>query len=178
MKNVLDLTRRLKKKAKAAKPTKSTTQKTGTAKAAQVLDMTERRNEILQQERRQVKRTLLTEFIGAFALVPQKGLLKVTLYDISEQGLAFDMENAAGHYSLGEEVAMRVYLSQSTYFPFVVTVQNIRTIGEESVYRHGVNFVSDSINMEALHHFVKFIETVSSSLHGDEGDLVVSSLTR
>src|SRR5580658_7918736 len=130
MKNVIDLTRRLKK-------AKNNGNKTMRKSSAPVIDMTEKRNEILSQERRQVKRTLLSEFIGAFVLVPQKGLLKVTLYDISENGMSFDMLDSSGHFSLGEEVAMRVYLNQQTYFPFVVKVLNIRDMGEELVYRHG-----------------------------------------
>ena len=172
MKNVLDLTGRLKKNAKANKKAAKQTS------SAPVIDMTEARAEIISQERRKVKRTILSEFVGACALVQGKGLIKVTLYDISEGGLAFDTEEDTGHFSLNEEVAMRVYLNQQTYFPFVVTIQNIRAIGEENVYRHGVNFVKGSINDEALHHFVKFIETVSASLQGDTGDIMVSNLTR
>lgn len=169
MKNVIDLTHRLKK---------SKNGKSAKAGSAPIIDMTEKRQEILLSERRKVKRTLLSEFVGAFALVPKKGLMKITLYDISENGLAFDVEDAAGHFSLGEEVAMRVYLNQSTYFPFVVKVLNIRVMGDENVYRHGVSFVKGTINDQALYHFVKFIETVSASLHGDEGDIVVSNLMR
>ena len=37
---------------------------------APVVDMTERRQEMIQDERREVKRTILTEFIGAFAVIP------------------------------------------------------------------------------------------------------------
>lgn len=170
MKNVLDLTRRLKTNAKKAKASNNT--------EAPVIDMTEARNEIISQERRKVKRTILSEFIGACALVPQHGLLKVRLYDISETGLAFDIETNTGHFKVGEEVAMRVYLNHVTYFPFVVSVQNIRFIDEDVVYRHGVNFVRGTINDQALHHFVKFIETVSASLQGDQGDIMVSNLTR
>jgi hypothetical protein len=183
MKNVLDLTRRLKNKAVSDEKTKTESKKSTKAQAAAqssapVIDMTEARNEILLQERRKVKRTILSEFLGACALVPQKGLMKVRLHDISETGMSFDIETNSGHFKAGEEVAMRVYLNHVTYFPFVVNVQNIRFIEEEVVYRHGVNFVRGTINDEALHHFVKFIETVSASLQGDHGDIMVSNISR
>lgn len=168
MKNVIDISGRLRKK-------KGT--RTVKANSAPIIDMTEKRAEIISEERRKVKRTILSEFVGAMALVPRKGLLKVTIYDISEDGLAFDIEDEAGHFKNGEEVAMRVYLNQHTYFPFIVTIQNIRQLGEEKVYRHGAGFVKGTINDEALHHFVKFIETVSASLQSDQGDIVVSNLT-
>jgi hypothetical protein len=183
MKNVIDMTRRLKKQAKERAKTEKGAKAPANTPAnkqvnAPVIDMTEAREEILSQERRKVKRTILSEFIGAVALVPNKGLVKVTLYDISEGGLAFDIEDKAGHFALSEEVAMRVYLNHQTYFGFVVKVVNFRFVEEEKVFRHGVNFVKGTINDEALFHFVKFIETVSASLHGDAGDIMVSNLTR
>lgn len=140
----------------------------------EVLDMVERREAILQDERRRVKRTILSEFVGAFAVVPGKGLIKVTLYDISQDGLAFDMDLIQGHFNLGEDVAMRVYLNQKSYFPFVVKLQNLREIPDEGVYRQGAHFVKGTVNEEALYHFVKFIETVSTDLEGDQGDLKAS----
>jgi hypothetical protein len=146
--------------------------------SAPVVDMTERRNEMLTDERREVRRTILTEFVGAFTVVPERGLHKVSIYDISDNGVAFDIDLEAGHFSIGEEVAMRVYLNNQTYFPFVVKVANVRVIGEESVVRHGGNFIRGTVNDVALHHFVKFIETVSASLETDHGDVMVSGLLR
>lgn len=143
---------------------------------AAVVDMTERRLEILKQERREVRRTILTEFVGAFVVVPQVGLIKVALYDISDNGIAFDMEARSGQFKSGEEVAVRVYLNQQTYFPFIVKIQNVRHESDEDVYRHGANFLKDSINDKALFHFVKFIENVSAALERDSGDVMVSNL--
>lgn len=145
---------------------------------ASVVDMTERRNLILGEERRQVRRTILTEFVGAYIVVPERGLQRVALYDISDNGLSFDLELDQGACRVGEELAMRVYLNQQTYFGFIAKVSNARTIDEESVHRHGVSFVKGTVNDVALHHFVKFIETVSASLQTDHGDVMVSGLKR
>lgn len=174
MKNVLDLTQRLKTQKNARKAKGPSAKSDGSP----VVDMTEKRQEILEQERRTVRRTILSEFIGAMVVVPEKGLVKVNLYDISENGLAFDIDAKAGHFQLNEKVAMRVYLNHQTYFPFVVSVQNLRKVGDEDVYRHGAQLEKGSINDEALHHFVKFIETVSAALKSDHGDIMVSSLAR
>ncbi len=170
LKNVIDL--------KSRRPLRIHNQVRPSVGRAPVVDMTERRNEMLVQERRQVKRTILTEFVGAFIIVPAKGLQKVALYDISEGGIAFDLDPTAGRLNLGEAVAMRVYLNQQTYFPFVANVANVRDIDEENVVRHGANFVKGTVNDVALHHFVKFIETVSASLLTDHGDVMVSSLQK
>lgn len=144
---------------------------------AEVLDITEARQEILSRDRRDVKRTILTEFVGAFVVLPEKGLLKAALYDISENGLAFDLELAEGGFATGDEVAMRVYLNHSTYFPFTITVSNSRAIEDEGVVRHGAGFVKGTMNDVALHHFVKFIENVSASLKTDSGDVLVSHIS-
>jgi hypothetical protein len=158
--NIVDLKGRYKKSIKTEQ---NSTQ-------APVIDMTERRQEIIMDERRRMKRTILSSFIGAFCVVPRKGLVKVTLYDIAEAGLSFDMETSHGQFPIGEEVAMRVYLSQDSYFHFTAKVQNVRTVEGEDCYRHGGIFVKGSINDLALHHFVKFIENVSPSLQQDRGD--------
>lgn len=139
--------------------------------------MTERRNEILSSERRTVRRTILSEFVGVVSW-SRKGPSKSGVYDISENGLAFDMDPELGQFINGEEVAMRVYLNHQTYFPFILKVANVRFIGDEGVHRHGANFIKGTVNDEALHHFVKFIETVSASLHTDHGDVMVSNLRK
>jgi hypothetical protein len=180
--NIIDLRSRLKVNSKQAKshPSDVVGLEGG---AAPVLDMTERRQEILKDERRDVRRTILTGFIGAFIVIPTRadgtgGLMKVDIYDISENGVAFDMELDQGQFKRGEEVAMRVYLSQDTYFPFVVKIQNQRKLPVEAVHRHGANFIKGTVNDEALFHFIKFIETVSASLERDRGDVMVSGLKK
>ena len=147
------------------------------AEVAEVHDITESRQEILSRDRREVKRTILTEFVGAFVVLPEKGLMKVALYDISENGLAFELDMLEGAFQNGDEVAMRVYLNHTTYFPFTIRVSNGRLIEGESIVRHGANFVKGTMNDVALHHFVKFIETVSASLKTDTGDVLVSHIS-
>lgn len=169
MGKVLDLTARMK--------TKDNSVKSNTSNIAEILDMTQKRQEMITRERREVKRTILTEFVGAFVVLPNKGLLKVALYDISDGGVAFDLEMMDGRFQNGEEVAMRVYLNHTTYFPFIIKVSNSRVLREDGLIRHGANFVKGTINDVALHHFVKFIESVSASLKTDDGDIQVSNIS-
>lgn len=169
MGKVLDITSRLKGN--------NSEEKTKSEARATILNMTEAREEILSRDRREVKRTILTEFIGAFVVLPEKGLMKVALYDISENGMAFDLELVEGGFASGDEVAMRVYLNHTTYFPFTIRVTNCRIFEEDGVTRHGANFVKDTVNVVALHHFVKFIENISASLKTDKGDILVSNIS-
>jgi hypothetical protein len=142
---------------------------------AEVHDITTERLNAIKKERREVKRTILSEFIGAFVILPERGLLKVSLFDISEKGVSFDTEIQDGHFNHDEKVAMRIYLNHKTFFAFVVDVTNVRVFDGEGVVRHGANFMKGTVNDVALHHFVKFIETVSANLETDQGDLQVST---
>ena len=143
---------------------------------AHIVDIGMKRQEIIEDERRSVKRTILTEFIGVHAVVPGYGLQKCTLHDISPNGVAFDLAAKQGHFNAGEEVAMRVYLNHKTYFGFHVSVRSSRFIEDEGIYRHGALVVKGTANEEALGHFIKFIESVSASLKTDHGDVIVSNI--
>jgi hypothetical protein len=144
--------------------------------AASVVSITELRNDALTEDRRKVRRTILTEFIAVHTVVPGMGLMKVALFNIHEDGLAFDIDFKKGHFQPGEEIAMRVYLNHQTYFSFVVKIKHITDVSDEEVHRHGCEFVRGTINDVALHHFVKFVETVSASLKHDNGDVTVSNI--
>lgn len=169
--NVINFTERLKAR-------KGKSSSNNTSHMTEVVDISKKRQEILSQERRDVKRTILTEFIGACVIVPQVGLVKVAIYDISDSGIAIDLDSKYGQFLKDEEIVLRVYLNHKTYFPFYVKINNVREIEDESVVRHGTHFIQESVNEEALHHFVKFIETVSASLETDMGDVMVSNLNK
>ena len=151
-------------------------QKAKSSLSASVVDIGQRRQDIINAERRSVRRTILTEFLGVHLIVPGSGLQKCSLVDISEKGLAFDLEKKIGGLKEGERIAMRVYLNHQTYFGFSVEVRSARFISDEACYRHGVSFVEGSMNEDALKHFVRFLETVSASLRTDGGDVLVSNL--
>lgn len=168
MGNIIDITSKLKKL--------QSTEVEPQASFDSIINISELRSEVLKQERRTVKRTILTEFIAVHLVLPDRGLVKVMVHDINENGLSFDLESQFGKFNQGEEVAMRVYLNHMTYFPFVVTVKRQAGLPEEDVIRHGAEFVKGTINDEALHHFVKFIENVSASLKQDRGDVLVTKI--
>lgn len=167
--NVIDLQKHRNKKSKSPKEKQK-------QNPASITDITEIRQEMIAEERRSVKRTLLTEFIGLHLIVPNRGLSKCSLYDISENGLAFEMPTEYGQFKVGEMVALRVYLNHQTYFPFIVKINNSRYLEEEGVYRFGGAFQKETINEIALFHFSKFIENVSAYLKTDHGDVLVSNL--
>jgi hypothetical protein len=143
---------------------------------ATITDISEVRGERIRSDRREVRRTILTEFISVHAIVPGHGLLKVFLYDINDKGLSFDLEEQRGSYNAGNAIELRVYLNHHTYFQIDVKVAHITHNKDEGTIRHGCHFVNDSINSEAVGHFVKFIESVAAHLRKDGGDILVTKI--
>ena len=143
---------------------------------ASVLDIGEKRQDMISRERRSVRRTILTEFIGVHLVVPGAGLQKCSLHDISASGVSFDLDKKLGNFSTNEQVVMRVYLNHKTYFSFVVQVRSARHFEDEGVYRHGASVVPGTINEKAIQHFIQFIESVSAHLKTDRGDVLVSGV--
>ncbi|MBX7232641.1 MAG: PilZ domain-containing protein [Bdellovibrionales bacterium] len=143
---------------------------------APIIDISNLRAETINQERRKVRRTILNEFIGVHAVVPNHGLMPITLHDVSSDGLSFDIAAKAGQFRVGEELAMRIYLNHDTYFPFFVQVDNVRYKSDETVQRHGAHFVKGSANIDAFQYFIRFLESVSTGLQKDNGDIVVTKL--
>ncbi|MCC6276384.1 MAG: PilZ domain-containing protein [Oligoflexia bacterium] len=141
------------------------------------IDLSARRDLAKQNDRRQVTRTVLSQFIGVFVVLKDVGLQPVSLYDISEDGLAFDLNQELGSFTIGETITMRIYLSHDMYFSFNVKVANMRSILGEAVNRHGAKVLRSSESYDAIQHFMKFLEAVASVAKKDHGDRVVSRTT-
>ncbi len=172
MGHVIDITGRL----RASKGSSSNELIHGEGLANSVVDIGVLRQRLIQEDRRRVRRTILTEFISVHVVVPGQGLLRVMLYDVTPSGLSFDLESNQGHYSVGNDVELRVYLNYQTYFKIDSRVVHITDMAGEGVVRHGCEFAGESINSEALEHFVHFLESVTASLRRDGGDILISKI--
>ncbi len=144
--------------------------------AAEVVDISSARALQISEDRREVRRTVLTEFISLHAVIPGYGLLRVTLFDINDRGLSFDLEEAKGKYNVTDQIELRIYLNHQTYFPITTQVAYIKKIEDEGVYRHGCEFAKDSINNQALKYFVGFLESVTTHFRKDSGDLTITRI--
>jgi hypothetical protein len=127
---------------------------------------------IILKDRRQVDRTILSDLISGMLVLPEKGLYKVAMYDISGDGLSFTLEKHMGSFQVGEEIALRVYLNTKTYFPLHVKVKHATYDAQEEVVRHGVEYMKGTATDVALQHFVNFIISLNEGLQIDDGDLI------
>jgi len=172
--NVIDMTARRQAQLKVEKGFKKAVGLEMESHPAKVEQLSEARDEVLRRERRKNRRTILSNFIGAFVVVPEKGLQPVALYDVSSEGLAFDTEAEHGKFRQSEKLALRVYMSRDSYFTFNIEVKNLREEKTEGVYRHGAAFVKQGADGEVLRTFVKFVEAVSTVLRRDSGDHIIN----
>ena len=127
-------------------------------------------------DRRKAQRVVLGQLIASHAVLPGLGLVQVAVRDIDEAGMAFEMESFLGHFSKGDLVEMRFYLNGQTYFRVEVQVAYSSVEESTGIARHGARFTQQSLNQEALFHFVQFLRSVSVSLRTDRGERVVSNL--
>ncbi len=158
------------------KNNEETTVENNSESDGQVLDVTQRIQDRQDADRRRVKRVVLNEFISAHVYVSGRGLMKIGLKDINEGGLAFEIEQRQGEFTRGESLELRFYLNHETYFKFHVQVAHVTPVNEEGLSRHGCQFVGDSINNVALHHFTAFLQNIAASLRTDKGDRIITNL--
>lgn len=172
MGKLIDLTSRLKTVATE----RSQYNGFSTGEVSEVVNYAEQKRRLLFHERRQAKRTILTEFVSAMVVLPEKGLMKVDLYDISDEGISFDVDATQGQFKIDEEISIRVYLNHKTYFPMTVQVKHVTHEPIEGVIRHGTVFLRgaqlESSTDAALQYLIRFIETAGAQLRKDEGDLM------
>jgi hypothetical protein len=141
-----------------------------------VVDLSERRNERVATDRRNVTRTVLSQFIGVFLVLPSAGLKAISVYDISDGGLSFDLANEFGNYKGGDSLTLRIYLSHDTYFSFQLDIVNSRPSDFAGSRRHGAIFKKHDDSYNTLVYFAKFLQNVSSIARKDHGDLQVGRI--
>ncbi len=125
---------------------------------------------ILLKERRQVDRTILSELVSGCIVLPKMGLIKVELYDISEDGMSFELDQNFGSFKVGDEVALRVYLNKKVYFPLLVTIKHVTKDTHSVLSRHGAEYLKGANQDSTIKHFLNFILSVSEGIKLDEGD--------
>ncbi len=169
--NVIDLTSRFGKQApNKNEPAKNPFEETG---GGEVISFSDRKSEKSDEDRRNVTRTVLSQFVGVFAVIGEGILQPIHIFDISTSGLAFDMAKDVGSFNRDELVTLRIYISHETYFSFSAKIANVREIPHQGVVRHGSSFKKAAHSSEeALYHFVRFLETVSSTAKKDKGEKI------
>ncbi|MFL5812196.1 MAG: PilZ domain-containing protein [Bdellovibrionia bacterium] len=119
-------------------------------------------------ERRKSKRMDILDTFSLFVVVPAKGPMRLKVHDISDAGIGFnlDIEEEQGASSfeakVGDSFEVHLYLNQSLYLPFSVSVRRI--VDTEGVRRIGAEFQGKgSKGQVALTSFVHMLDALGEA---------------
>lgn len=142
-----------------------------------VLDFVAKRNENIEQKRRNFERILFKNFLGAYSVIDQDGgHYEVELVDVSRTGCLFQVPTPKNPPTRslvkGEEVRMRIYFTQNSFIPLILNVTNIRqTDNEGEAYtQYGCEFDKSMPSFEAMESFIEFLYKFAEFSTVDKGD--------
>jgi hypothetical protein len=122
-------------------------------------------------ERRKFKRRPVLDTFSLFAVVPRKGPHRVPVHDISDQGLAFDLDIEGEEASVfpvarGESLEVQLYLNQSLYLPLQIQVARLEEKGSIRV----VGAQIQDKTSKAYKGFLSFLTMLDSITEGAQID--------
>jgi hypothetical protein len=139
-----------------------------------VIDFNAKREKKLEEKRRTTERTFFKHLLGIYCVTGQSEMQQIEVVDVSEEGCAFqipfDDKNLSGPREK-DNVPLRIYFSQDTYLPLIVSIQNSTpTIHEGRRYtRYGCKIDKSIATYPAYQQFVKFLHLYAEQAHKDAG---------
>ena len=119
------------------------------------------------QERRRSKRRPILDTFSLFIVVPKKGVHRLQIHDLSDQGIGFDLDidgEAASDFPVKakENLDVQLYLNQSLYLDLKLQVARIEEGG--AVRRVGAEFTDrSSPSFKALAAFLQMLDLLSEA---------------
>ena len=110
-------------------------------------------------ERRRAKRRPILDTFSIFVVVPRKGVHRLQICDLSDEGIGFELDTEGESYAdfnvnTGDSLGVRLYLTQSLYLPLSVEIARLEERG--GVRRVGASF-SDK-NGQSYRAFSSFLK--------------------
>jgi hypothetical protein len=117
------------------------------------------------KEKRKFKRRPILSTFSMAVVIPKKGGHRLTVHDVSDQGLGFDFDlegESQADFPLksGEVLDVELYLNQSLYIPLKVKV--IRLTQKDSVRQVGAELTEKSTPQhKALVSFLNMLDQIT-----------------
>ena len=142
-----------------------------------VLDFVGKRNENIEQKRRNFERILFKNFLGAYTVLDDNGTnYKIQLVDISREGCLFQIPydpTRQTAFEDGHEIKMRMYFTEASYVPVICKVKRFQEYidAEGLLYaRYGCEFDKSISSFEAVESFIEFLYKFAEHSSIDRGD--------
>jgi len=126
---------------------------------------------VSQLERRHSKRRPILETFSIFIVIPQKGLYRLAVHDMSEDGMNFNVDIEGEPIfsfqpKVGESIDIRIYLNKSLYIP--LSIQVVRITQHPSGRRVGAEFHhKKSESYKAFHTLLHLLDSIVNVLRID-----------
>ncbi len=143
----------------------------------QVVDFGEARAQRLDEKRRKTERIFFQHLLGVYSVTGNAQMRPIELIEVSEDGCSFQVPfDAAKPWPAdSRELPIRLYFSQDTYIPVMLTVVNSRPSIESGTryVRYGCTVDKTMSSYPAYQQFVKFLALYSEHAHKDKGEVSV-----
>ncbi len=123
----------------------------------------------MNKERRKARRRPILETFSLFAVVPKKGVHRLKIHDVSEDGIGFDLDTegeSQEDFSLeaGAALELWLYFNPSLYLP--LTVETIRVEKQGPVRRVGAVFLNKGEKPHsAVVAFLQMLDNIVDVVH-------------
>lgn len=115
-------------------------------------------------ERRRARRRPILNTFSLFVVVPKKGVHRLTIQDVSDFGIGFELDTegedqAAFPIAAGEKLDLRFYLNTALFLP--LTVEVVRLQERDGVRYVGAEFSDKSSRgFQALQSFLTMLDAI------------------
>lgn len=144
--------------------------------ADKVLDFNAKREENIENKRRQFERILFNNFLGAYTVVDQGGTIyPVSLVDVSREGCLFQVPwnmDRDTKIAEGTEITMRMYFTKKSFIPVVMEIKRGREHVDEDgqIYmQYGAEFDTSMPSFQAVKSFIDFMYKFAEHSSLDKG---------
>jgi hypothetical protein len=129
-----------------------------------VIDFVEKRNEAIEQRRREFERIMFKNFLGVYSILDdQVKAYAVDLIDISDKGCLIQIpmdKETEKRYKKDMEVNLRIYFTPHAFIPLNVSIkystEYLEADGTQYL-RYGCEFDKSAVSFEAMESFIRFI---------------------
>lgn len=146
-------------------------------KEAKVFDFMKKRQEIIEEKKRNIERVMFDDFLGSYSVLDHHGShFPINMVNISKDGCMFQVpysKNNGSQFEKGKEITLRIYFTQSSYIPLVVSVRHGHEFVDSrgDIYmRYGCEFNKEMPSYAAIESFVGFIYSFAEHSCLDKGD--------
>lgn len=148
-----------------------------TNEPSRVIDLSEVRNQRLEEKRRKTERVFMNQFLGVYCMTGNNSMHQIEIVDVSDEGLGFQVPvNPEKASPITEKnFPIRLYFNQESFLQVHVTIQNTRPAVQNGTRytRYGCAVDPTTSTFEAYQAFVKFLKVYGEVSQKDKGDVNV-----